>query len=94
MKRCHKALLLAFAIVISCWVSFIFGGKRAQFNDWHYDYQVLSYGLNRPDKHDHLGPVPPKFHSSGRYQYYGLMSPEKKWDAPVPAPNQAYNQYT
>ncbi len=71
MRSCHKALLLALAVVVSFWVSFVFGGRQAKFNDWHYDYRVLSYGLNRPEKHDNLGRIPPKFQSSGRYKYYG-----------------------
>lgn len=64
MRSCHKALLIAGILVVSFWVSFIFGGKQAQFNDWHYDYQVLSYGLNRPEKHDSLGRIPSKFKST------------------------------
>lgn len=63
-RSCHRALLLAVAIVLSFWISFVFGGKQVQFNDWHYDYQVLSYGLNRPEKHDDLGKIPSQFISS------------------------------
>lgn len=67
MRACHKALLLATVLVISFWVSFIFGGTQAEFNDWHYDYRVLSYGLNRPEKHDSLGRIPAKFKSTRGY---------------------------
>lgn len=63
-RSCHRALLLALAIVFSFWISFVFGGKQVQFNDWHYDYRVLSYGLNRPEKHDNLGKIPSQFVSS------------------------------
>lgn len=77
LRSCHKAVLLALAIVLSFWLSFAFGSKQVQFNDWHYDYRVLSYGLNRPDKHDDLGKIPPKFISSRGWPEHRLRIQEE-----------------
>lgn len=93
MKTWHMVLLLAFAMAISCWLSFAFGGYQARFDDWHYDYDVLSYGLNRPEKYDDLGSIPAEFRSSGKNKAYGLKVPGKKWNAFAPAQNQAYGYY-
>lgn len=73
MRSCHKALVLAFAIVISFWVSFVFGGKQTRFNDWHYDYNTLSYGLNRDGPHGSYGKIPSTFKSSRGYTQQQLM---------------------
>lgn len=60
----QRALLLALAVIISFWISFVFGGHQADFNDWHYHYHVMSYGLNRPEKHDQFSTTPQRFESS------------------------------
>lgn len=64
MRSCHRAFLLAVAIVVSFWISFTFG-KGAQFDDWHYEYKVLSYGPSREEKFDNFPRTPAKFISTG-----------------------------
>lgn len=63
-NTCHRVFLLALAMVASFWVAFVYGGHQPKFNDWHYDYRIVSYGLNRPEKLDSLGKIPAKFESS------------------------------
>lgn len=74
MRSCYRAFLLACALVISFCVSFVFS-KGPQFNDWHYEYRVLSYGPSRSEKLDRFPRVPNKFTSTGGSRKVQVMSP-------------------
>lgn len=75
MRSCYRAFLLACALVFSFCISFVFS-KGPQFNDWHYEYRVLSYGPNKQDKLDQRFPqVPSRFISSSRSRQVQVMSP-------------------
>lgn len=64
MKPFLKALALAFAMVMSLCLSITFGGRETDWNDWHYDVNMLSYGWSRDSPVAHFAGKTPAFFSS------------------------------